>query len=96
MMEAIRAVVADGHLQLESPLPWPDGTEVTIVLATTAEEGEMTAEEIAGTLAAMDRSEPLEMTQEELAALEAQRETRKEWEKSHFFERAEQLRQGWK
>lgn len=94
-MEAIRAIVADGHLQLQSPLPWPDGTEVAVVLATAEDDREMTNHEIARTLAAMDQSEPLEMTEEELAALEVERQSRKEWEKSHFFERAEQLRQGW-
>lgn len=93
-METIRAIVADGSLQLQSPLPWPDGTEVAIVPAA-AEDREMTPEEIARTLAAMDQSEPLEMTQEEIAALEAERQSRREWEKSHFFKRAEQLRQGW-
>jgi hypothetical protein len=95
-METIRAVVTDGNLQLQSPLPWPDGTEVAIVLATAEQDRGMTHEEITRTLAAMDQSEPLEMTEEELALLEAERKARKEWEQSHFFERAEQLRQGWK
>jgi hypothetical protein len=94
-METIRAIVTDGSLQLPSPLPWPDGTEVAIVPAVGAENQTMTPEEIALTLAAMDRSEPLEMTQEEVAALEAERQSRKEWEKSHFFERAEEIRRGW-
>ncbi len=47
----------------------------------------MTSDEIARTLAAMERVQPFEMTDLERAAIEADRLARKEWEKSRFFER---------
>ena len=55
----------------------------------------MTPEEIARTLAAMERIEPLEMSGEERAALEVDRQARKEWEKAHFEAHAEKLRAMW-
>ena len=42
----------------------------------------MTAEEIARTLAAMEKIEPFEMADEERDALEADRQARKAWEKA--------------
>jgi hypothetical protein len=59
------------------------------------DDDETSPEEIARTLATMDQVEPLEMTEEELAAWEAERQARKEWEKAHFFEQAEKLRRMW-
>jgi hypothetical protein len=55
----------------------------------------MTAEEIADTLAAMDKIEPFEMTAEERAALEADRQAQKDWEKAQFSKRADKLRRVW-
>lgn len=50
---------------------------------------------IAATLAAMDRIEPLEMTDAEHAAWEAERQARKQREKAAFAEHAEVLRRMW-
>jgi len=47
----------------------------------------MSPDEIARTLAAMEKIEPFEMTDEERGALAADREARKDWEKAHFDER---------
>jgi hypothetical protein len=55
----------------------------------------MTPEEIARTLAAMEKIEPFAITEEERAALEADRQARKEWEKAHFDEHAEKHRRIW-
>jgi hypothetical protein len=87
----IRGIVAGGRLEVEVPADWPDGTEVQIQPI----DEEMSPEEIARTLAAMDQSEPLEMTAAEQADWEAERQARKEREKAHFFERAEELRRMW-
>jgi predicted DNA-binding antitoxin AbrB/MazE fold protein len=96
------AIVRNGQLELPKPIDLPDGTEVEIRLpdlegsdGSDAEEGPMTSEEIARTLAAMDKIEPLEMSDEERAALAADRQARKEWEKAHFEEHAEKLRRIW-
>lgn len=55
----------------------------------------MTADEISRTLAAMDSIEPLELTEEEEASIETDRQERKQWEKDHFNERAAKLAKHW-
>ena len=55
----------------------------------------MSAEEIAQTLAAMDLVEPLEITDAERTAWEAEREVRIQREKARFAEHAESLRRVW-
>ena len=52
-------------------------------------------DEIARTLAAMEKIEPFEMTDGERAAIEADRQARKEWEKAQFDEHADRLRRIW-
>jgi hypothetical protein len=101
-MTIMTAIVRNGQLELPRPLDLPDGTEVEILLPEpgptadqSADEGPMTPEEIARTLAAMEKMEPLEMTDAERAVWEADRLARKEWEKAHFDEHAEQLRRNW-
>jgi hypothetical protein len=44
---------------------------------------------------AMDKIEPFEMTEEERAAIEADRLARKEWEKARFNEHADGLQRIW-
>jgi hypothetical protein len=100
-MTTITAIIRKGQLELPKPLDLPDGTEVEVLLPEQpgtdlgSEEQPMTPEEIAHTLAAMDQIEPLEMTAEERAALDAQHRAQKEWEKVHFDERADKLRRMW-
>ncbi len=100
-MAAIKGVIRNGQVLLSQPATWPDGTEVTVAQLDAPQtlagddDRPMTPEEIARTLAAMDRVEPFDMTQEELAAWEAERRARKEWEKAHFQERADKLREMW-
>jgi acyl-CoA reductase-like NAD-dependent aldehyde dehydrogenase len=43
----------------------------------------------------MEKIEPFEMTDAERAAIEADRQARKEWEKAHFDERGDKLRRIW-
>jgi hypothetical protein len=95
------AIVRNGQLELPRPIDLPDGTEVEIRLPepeeadSTPETGPVTPEEIARTLAAMDNIEPLEMSDEERAAWEADRQARKEWENARFDTHAEKLRRLW-
>ena len=95
-MSTIKATVAHGRLEVDVPADWPDGTEVEIqpVQGKMSDEA-MSPEEIARVLAAMDQLEPLELTESELAAWEAERQARKELEKAHFAEHAETLRRMW-
>lgn len=71
-MSTIKATVRNGRLDLTVPNDWPDGTEVEIhpvgkKAGDTADE--LTPDEIARTLAAMDRIEPFDMTEQERAGL---------------------------
>jgi hypothetical protein len=84
-MATMTAIVRNGQLELPRPINLPDGTEVEILLPEPAgagcgseDDGPMTPEEIARVLAAMEKIRPLEMTDEERAALEGERRARKE------------------
>lgn len=55
----------------------------------------MSSEEIARTLAAMDRVVPIDITDAEQAEWDAARKARQDREKTHFAEHAEELRRGW-
>lgn len=71
-MSTIKATVKNGRLDLTVPDDWPDGTEVEIhpVGIEAGEMGdEMTPDEITRTLAAMDRIEPFEMSEDERGRL---------------------------
>ena len=97
-MTTIKATIKDRRLELDVPLDWPDGTEVEIHPLHPDRNGHsdsMSPEEIAKTLAAMDLVEPLDMTEAERAAWEAERQARKEREKAQFAEHAEELRRAW-
>jgi hypothetical protein len=101
-MTPMTATVRDGRLEFPCPIDLPDGTEIEIRLPeqTGADSGReddvsMTPDEIARTLAAMEKVEPLEMSDEERATLETDRQARKEWEKAHFEAHAEKLQRIW-
>src|SRR6185312_10980873 len=76
-MSAIRGIIRKGQVIMTEPADLPDETEVEIVpvgLGGSADdEGMLSPDEIARTLAAMDAIEPFEMTDEERAAIEADR-----------------------
>ena len=101
-MATVTAIVRNGRLDLPRSINLPDGTEIEIWLpeqpgleACQEVEGPMTPDEIARTLAVMDKVEPLEMSDEERTALEADRQARKAWEKAHFDARAEKIQRIW-
>jgi len=90
---AIRATVHAGQLTVTVPPDWPEGLEVEI--HPIGESDVMTPEDIARTLAAMDRVEPFDMTDSELAAWEAELKTRKAREKAGFTPQLERLGKTW-
>ncbi len=95
-MSTIKATVAGGRLELDVPAEWPDGTQVEIhPVACESADDDMSPEEIAKLLAVMDQLEPLQLTDAERAAWEAERQARKEWEKAHFAEQAGKLQRMW-
>lgn len=98
MATTIKATVSGGRLKLDVPVDWPDGTEVQIqALHRDMYEDcdTLSAEEIERTLAAMDRIEPLQMSDSELAAWDAERESQRDRDKAAFIENAEKLGRMW-
>jgi hypothetical protein len=94
----IRGIVTGGRLEIVVPADWPDGTEVEILPLASRDAGDreqLSPEEIAAQLTRMDQLEPLALTDAERAAWEAERQARKEWEKSRFAEHAAKLRGEW-
>ena len=80
------------------PSGLPDGTEVEILpagLSYLDDQRQVTPDEIARTLAAMEVIEPFETTDAERAAIAADRQARKESEKAHFDEHGDRLRGIW-
>jgi hypothetical protein len=95
-MTTLRATVKDRRLELSAPADWPDGTEVEIhPLSQGPDAAILSPEEITDSLAAMDRVEPFDQTDDERAAWERDRQTRKESEKARFAAEAERLRGMW-
>jgi hypothetical protein len=98
----VKGVVRAGRVEVKEPINLPDGTEVTITgSARDTSHGQAkdeqlpTPEEIVATLVAMDAIEPLQFSDDERAAWEAERQARKAWEKAHFEDHADALRRLW-
>jgi hypothetical protein len=94
-MKAIMGTVRNGQIIVDQPIEWPDGCRVVIepvakeeTLGIRDEHWPTDAEGIARLLELMDKIEPLEMTPEEEAAWQADREAQKEWQKANFDKRA--------
>ncbi len=99
-MTTIKATVRGGRLEVDQPINLPDGTELLIPLpngagATDDDDWDNSPEAIAEWLKWYDSLAPLIFTEEERAALEADRKARREWELAHFDEHADQLWRMW-
>ena len=97
-MATLKATVRNGRLETDQPIDLPDGTELRIPIpdSTGDDDGwDNTPEAIAAWLTWYDSLQPLIFTEEERAALDADRRARKDWEKAHFEEYAEELRRLW-
>jgi hypothetical protein len=69
----MKGVIRNGRVEVAEPINLPDGSEVTIT-GLSDNDRPMTPSEIAETLAAMDKLEAFDMTDEEKASADA-------WEK---------------
>lgn len=98
-MTQLKGIIRQGQVVLPCPAELPDGTEVNVVPVKTPpsddDDWDNSPEGIADWLRWYDSLQPLLFTDEERAALQADRKARKEWEKAHFDERAEKLREMW-
>lgn len=71
-MSILKGVIHAGQVVLPQPADLPDGTEVLVQpLTAPDDDGPMTPEEIARTLAAMEQVQPFELTDAERAHLTA-------------------------
>lgn len=101
-MTLTTALIRNGQVELPHSLDLPDGTQVVVFLPDReetnigfGEDPPMTPEEIARILTAMEKIEPLELTEEEEKELASERQARKEREKACFNEHADKLRDMW-
>jgi hypothetical protein len=97
-MMTITAIVRNGRIEVNEPLDLPDGTILQIPVPGDEEKVDresMSQEEILRVLDAMDHMQPLQMSDAELAAWEADRQARKESEKARFIESAKKLHGMW-
>ena len=97
MTTTIKGIVSGGRLEVNVPADWPDGTEVEIHPLpgnTQSDSDGLSAEDIARTLAAMDRIVPFEMTDAEFAAWEPSADLERT-RKAEFVEKADKLRRMW-
>jgi hypothetical protein len=90
-MSAIRGRYMDGTVVLDTPADWPNGIEVVVEPAPTAEafgirddEWPTTPEGIAALLARMDQFEAIEITPEEEADISAWRKKINEYTIAHM------------
>ena len=72
----MKGIVRNGRVEVAEPIDLPDGSEVTITgngyfVGKSGTDRPMTPREIAETLAAMDKIEPFEMTEEDRASADA-------------------------
>jgi hypothetical protein len=95
----VKGTIQNGQVILPMPADLTDGMEVRVIpmrrTETVENDEPMTVDEIAGTMATMENFEALEFTVEDRAAIEAQRQAHRTWEKSRFFDHAERLREMW-
>ena len=71
-MTTVRAFVHDRRIDIPAPEDLPDGTEVVLTIGTPhSDNGPLPPSEIAMVLAAMNQLEPLELSLEEAADLDA-------------------------
>lgn len=98
-MQSIKAVVRNGRIETTAPIDWPEGTEVMVSLpqseVSEEQDGIDSPEAITDWLNWYDSLEPLIFTEDELAAMQADRKARKDWEQAHFDERADKLARSW-
>jgi hypothetical protein len=110
IIHAITGVFKNGQIVPNEPAEWPEGTALRIEpiqtpaetddpdkekIGMTEDEQKDDPESVARWIAEFDAIPPLQMMPEEEGKWQAARQANKEFEKSTFLDRAEQLRSLW-
>jgi hypothetical protein len=100
---SFRTTIYNHRIEVPAMEELPDGTEVMVQLVPVNQpiglnesDWDDTPEGIADWINWLDSLEPLTFTEQECAALEADRLARKQWEQGAFSERADRLAGDWK
>jgi hypothetical protein len=98
-MKAIQAIWENGRISLTQPVDWPDGTVLNVEPIEEPQATDLDADlmgddpaSIARWITWYDTLEPLVFRPEEEAAWQLARQQQRNWEKSRFDDRADQLR----
>ena len=101
-MTSIRTTVHDRRIEVPAPDDLPDGTDVVVAVVRASEkigldesEWDDSPEGIAQWLAWLDTLQPLILSDQELAEIEADRQARRQWEKQQFVDHADRLAREW-
>ncbi len=101
-MTIIRTVVHHRRIEVPAPDDMADGTEVVVELTPATEpigidesEWDDSPDGIEAWIQRYNALEPLIFTEAELAELEADRQSRKAWEKSQFNDYSDKLARQW-
>jgi hypothetical protein len=101
-MTTIRTTVHDRRIEVPAPDDLPDGTDVVVDVVSASEKlgldesaWDDSPEGIAQWLAWLDTLQPLILSDQELAEIEADRQARQQWEKQQFVDHADQLARQW-
>jgi hypothetical protein len=98
-LDTIKAMIRNGHVETDTPIDLPEGTEVLIVPSVPREDDDDWDDSpagISGWLERYDALQPLLFTEGETQSLIADRATRKAWEAGHADDRDRKLRELWK
>ena len=101
-MNAIKGIMKNGSIVLDTPADLPEGCRVLVepileeeTLGIRQEDWQDTPEAVAAWLRRYDSLEPLQLTAQEESEWQAARQAQKEREKAAFAEHAEKLRGTW-
>lgn len=94
-----RGVIRYGRVEVDSPIDLPDGSLVTISRDENGievpDDWDDSPAGVDAWLKWYDSLEPLIFSPTESAAIESDRQARKEWDKAQFDQRAEDLQRMW-
>jgi len=102
MIQTIRTVVQDRKIVVSVPDDLPDGTKVEVTIAPDSEKIGIDESDwndspagIEAWIRQYESLKPLILTDADRAEIDTAMREQEEWEKRHFFEQTDKLRQLW-